>query len=444
MNWIITRYFSVAVILLSALVSNAAASEPLAARETLPNGLVLMHSQKSTLPIVRIVIGIGAGQLADPPGKAGLASLTASLLKEGTTHRTSKQISEEIEFVAGSLSASGGGEYATISLSALKKDLETGFEIMSDILLNPTFSDEEIARKKAQVKGAIRRRMEDPGDVASKAFMKALYPNHPLGFPAEGTPETLDAITRDDIVSFHRAWYSPDNAWMAVVGDVTRQEAGALIDKYLSGWTARGAKLAFPPVPKLAKTSVIAIDKDITQANIILGHDGPTRSDPDYYSALVMNYILGGGGFSSRMMDSIRDNMGLAYDVGSHFAPGRHNGLFTVDMQTKNASAKTAIDEALRQIERIRIEPVTDIELAGAKAYITGSFPLRLDTTAKIANLLSSVEYFGLGMNYVDDYRKAVEAVTKDDVLRAAKKFLHPDRYVLVVVAKQAETKTGK
>ncbi len=426
-------------------VSLVLAAPLLADREVLPNGLVLLHSEKTALPIVKITLALGAGQTVEPAEKAGLSHLTAGLLKEGTKNRTSKEISEEIEFVGGSLGTSGGGEFSTITLSILKKDLELGFELLSDILINPTFPEQEFKRKKNLIKGYIKRQKEDPGDIASKAFDKELFGSHPFAWPSEGTEETLDNITRKDVVEFYRRFYVPGNAWMAVVGDVGKREIKSLINKYLKNWvvgTVQPPPVSNPPEP--VKPKLIAIDKQITQANIILGHLGIKRKAPDYYATLVMNYILGGGGFASRLMDNIRDNQGLAYSVYSSFIPGRNTGSFQVNLQTKNESAATAIKEIIKEMERIRTEPVSDRELEDAKAYITGSFPLRMDSNSKIAGLLVSVEYYGLGMNYVQDYLKAVESVTKEDVLKSARDHLHPDKYILVVVADQEKAKIKK
>ncbi len=440
------QLFTVLLILFLEIAVNVmpATSAPLAEREVLPlpSGLVLLHSEKTTLPIIKITLALNAGQIVEPADKAGLSHLTAGLLKEGTKNRTSKEISEEIEFVGGSLGTSGGGGFSTITLSILKKDLELGFELLSDILLNPTFPEEEFVRKKNLIKGYIQRQKEDPGDIASKAFDKELFGSHPFAWPSEGTEETLDNITRKDVVEFYHRFYVPGNAWMAVVGDVGKGEIKALISKYLKDWT--GSEVHMPtvtPPSEPVKPKLIVIEKQITQANIILGHLGIKRKAPDYYATLVMNYILGGGGFASRLMDNIRDNKGLAYSVYSSFIPSKNIGSFQVNLQTKNESAATAINEIIKEMERIRTEPVSDQELADAKAYITGSFPLRMDSNSKIAGLLVSVEYYDLGMNYVQDYLKAVESVTKEDVLKSAKDHLHPDKYILVVVTNEEKAK---
>ena len=426
--------FFLSVFLISSFNATAFA-ERLAEREILPNGIILLHSEKKALPIVTVVFAIKAGSVVEPPEKAGLANLTADLLNEGTSRRTSKNISDEIEFVGGSLSTSGGSDYMTVSLSILKKDLELGFDLLSDIILNPSFSQEEINRRKKVIKSSIIQQNEEPGIVASRAFSKAVFGEHPYGRPAEGTLETLDNITRQDIVDFHSSYYAPNNTFMAVVGDITGNELKPLIDKYFKIWQKKEIKFHDMSVPKSgSKAEVIKINKNITQANIILGHLGIKRDDPDYYAVSVMNYILGGGGFASRLMDSIRDNKGLSYDVHSYFSASKYSGSFQVVLQTKNNSANEAINEILKEMDRIRTEKVSDKELDNAKLYLTGSFPLRIDSNRKIAAFLIAVEFYDLGLDYVDDYKKFIEAVSKDDLLRVARKYLDTKNYILVIV----------
>ena len=405
-------------------------------REVLPNGMVLLHADRKALPIVKVVLAIKAGSIAESADKAGLANLTADLLNEGTTKRSSKEISDAIEFVGGSLSTSGGSDYMTVTLSVLKKDVGLGFDLLSDIVLNPVFSEDEIRRKKAVIKNSIIQQKEEPGTVASKAFMKAVFgEKHPYGRPAEGLEDSLDSITRQDVVDFHGTYYAPNNAIMSVVGDIDKAELKSLIGRYFNGWHKREVPQRRPAAAKSGEgPKVVKISKDITQANVILGGPGIERENPDYYAVSVMNYILGGGGFASRLMDNIRDNKGLSYDVHSFFSANKYAGSFQVGLQTKSRSANTAIDEILKEMERIRTTPVTDKELADAKSYLAGSFPLRIDSNSKIAGFLVAVEYYNLGLSFIDDYKKFIEAVTKDDVLRVAKKYLDTKNYVLVVV----------
>ena len=407
----------------------------IADREVLANGITLLHAKKTGLPLVTVVIAVKAGSIAEPAEKSGLANLTADLLNEGTKTRSSKEISDAIEFVGGSLDASGGTDYVTVSLSVLKKDVGLGFDLLSDIILNPAFSDAEIQRRKTSIKNSIIQQKEEPGIIAAKAFAEAVFGKNPYGRPVEGTEVSLDRITREEIITFHQEHYLPNETIMTVVGDISKGELHALLDRYFMNWQRRECKELSLPEPAFGeKPQVVKIQKTLAQANIILGHLGIKRDNPDYYAVSVMNYILGGGGFVSRLMDNIRDNKGLAYDVHSSFSASKYAGSFQAGLQTKNESANTAIGEIFKEIERIRTEPVSDRELNDAKSYLTGSFPLRIDSNKKIAGFLTAVEYYGLGLDYVDNYRKLIEAVSKDDVLRVAGKYLNTNSYVLVVV----------
>jgi zinc protease len=323
-------------------------------------------------------------------------------------------------------------------LSVLKKDVNKGFDLCSDILLDPSFPAEEIDRKKDIIKGSLKQREEEPSFLSERAFRKEIFGEHPYGRLVEGSVETIDAIQRDDLIKFHKYYFVPNNSILSVVGDLTQEELIVLLEKYLGGW--KSAEF----LPRVAKQSegsktrkVIKIEKDLTQANIILGNPGIGRDNPDYYAVTVMNYILGGGGFSSRLMQTVREKMGLAYDVHSFFAAYKETGSFQAGVQTKNESANAAIDEILKQIEKMKKEEVSEQELSDAKAYLTGSFPRRLDTNRKISDFLASIEFYNLGLNYDRKYIEYINSVTKEDVLRVAGKYLNPENGVLVVVADQ-------
>lgn len=410
-------------------------ADGIAEREVLDNGIILLHSEKTALPIVTVVVAIKSGSVVEPPEKSGLANLTADLLNEGTKARSSKQISDAIEFVGGSLNTSGGADYITVSLSVLKKDIELGFDLLSDVILDPAFRDDEIKRRITSIKNSIIQQKEEPDVIASNAFYEAVFGKHPYGRPVEGTEETLDRITSEDISVFHKEHYLPNNTIITVVGDVGKVELKSLLEKYFMDWRKKDSREILLSAPVFEdKPKVIKIQKTLTQANIILGHLGIKRDNPDYYAVSVMNYILGGGGFVSRLMDNIRDNKGLAYDVHSSFSASKYSGSFQAGLQTKNESSNTAIEEVLKEMERIRTEPVSDKELSDAKAYLTGSFPLRIDSNKKMAGFLTAVEFYGLGLDYVNNYKKLIEAVTKDDIQRVAGKYLNTKNYVLVVV----------
>lgn len=407
-------------------------------RSVLDNGMTLMIVEKHDLPVVKVSVGINAGNLYEDKDKAGLAALVASLLNDGTKNRTSQQISEEIEFVGGSVGASGGDDYITVSLSVLKKDINLGFELLSDIILNPVFPQEELRKKVERTKAGLQASEEDPGFLASREFKKAVFGAHPYGRLIPGTVETLDTIKRDDLVDFHQRYYLPNNSIMAVVGDITVDEVKQQIDTYFKRWKAGEIAVPSLQTPVMQKERMfIAIDKDLTQANIILGHLGVRRDNPDYYSLSVMNYILGGGGFGSRLMQNIREELGLVYDIRSYFSPNKYSGSFQVGLQTKNESANTAVEEVLKEINRIRSEAVSDAELSDAKSFLTGSFPMRFETSGRIAGFLVAVEYYGLGLDYIDNYPQFINGVTKAEILRVAQMYLDTGNYTLVIVADQ-------
>jgi zinc protease len=412
-----------------------------AKRSVLKNGLTLLIVERHNLPVVKVAVGINAGNLKEPEDKAGLASLTAGLLTEGTKNRTARQISEEIEFVGGSVGAGSGGDYVTVNLSVLKKDIDLGFELLSDIILNPSFPEDELNKKRKRIKGSLKSQEDNPGFVASREFKKAVFGSHPYGRLVTGTAETLDRITRDDLVNYHSTYYVPNYSIMAVVGDVMHEEVEALINKYFTSWKAKQfISPALPELEKQKKKKTITINRDLTQANVILGHIGVRRGNPDYYTLSVMNYILGGGGFASRLMQNIRDEKGLVYDIHSFFAADKFGGRFRIGLQTKNESANTAIEEILKEMSIIRNNPATDVELSDAKSFLTGSFPMRIETSSRIAGFLVAVEYYGLGVDYIDNYPGYINSVTKEEILRVAKKYLDPENFILVVVADQEKT----
>jgi zinc protease len=417
----------------------AQADTSLGKRIILKNGMVLLLAEKHEIPMVTVNVAIKAGSVAEPSEKPGLASLTASLLTQGTTTRTANQISREIDFIGGSLSVSGGDDYASASLRVLKKDLRTGLDLLADVLMRPAFDQKEIDRKVKETLASIRRQKEEPDVIAGEAFTKAVFGGHPYGKTSDDVAAYLPKLVRQDLVDFYSQRYGPNDAIIAVVGDVDEKDIVPLLNDYFKGW--KQAEKTAPSrrsPPTISAVVVNKLDKKITQANIAMGHLGISRENPDYYAVMVMNYILGGGGFSSRLMDNIRDNRGLAYDVHSSFSAQKEPGSFRVWVQTKSESANQAIEEIFKELKRIRTEPVTEKELADAKAYLTGSFPLRMDTSAKIGGMMTSVEIYNLGLDYPQKYPKLINAVTREDILRVAKKYLDPDKIIIVVLGDQA------
>jgi len=414
-----------------------------ARRIVLPNGTVVLLKEVKALPSVYMHLVIEAGSLLDPGGREGLAALTAESLLTGTRRRTAARISEEIEFTGGALVVQSRKDYTSITLNVLKKALPTGLEIMSDVLTQPAFRPKEIAKKKEEFKARIHKEEEDPGTLAHKTFLAELFNKRLYGQPLLGTEKSISGLTKNDLMSFYQERLSRSRVICAVVGQITEREFMPLWERYLGPWPETGIEtpINIPSDSKGGSGRIKKIDRDLTQANIVLGHRGIPRSHPDYYAVFIMNYILGGGGFRSRLMDNIREEKGLAYSIYSAFVSGRHAGYFQAVVETRNATAGVAIDEILKEMERIRVNGVSDEELNEARLYLTGSFPLKMDTNAKIAGLLTDMEFYNLGLDYPARYPAIINTVSKDQVADAARKYLYPENYTLVIVGRQKEIK---
>lgn len=408
-------------------------------RMVLPNHLVLLICEEHSLPFVTFQLLINSGSRQDPSGQEGLANLTARGLLLGSLNRSVNTLNEEVDFMGASLNASVGKDVATLSLRILKKDLDKGFDLFMEALRRPAFPEEEIRREIEKTLAAIQSGEDEPGEVAEKEFQKTLFLKSPYGHPVEGTKESVPRLTREAVLRFYQTYYHPNNSIFAVVGDITVEEIKRKIIPHLIQWPmAEILKVPFT-VAFAKERKMIKIDRGITQANIVLGQAGISRDNPNFYPFTVMNYILGSGGFSSRLVEEIRIKRGLAYSVTSYFDAAKYPGSFQIVLQTKNSSAREAISIALQQMERIRKESVSEKELEGAKKYLIGSFPMRLDTQGKLAGFLTQVEYYDLGLDYAKKYPVLIRSVTREDVLRVAKKYLHTKNTILVVVANLKE-----
>ncbi len=418
--------------------SGAGATPPVE-RRVLSNGMRLLVIRQPHLPMVVMSALVDAGSRFDASGKEGLASLTASLLTEGTEKRTAADIHDAADFLGAKLGAAAGDDYATLSLTVLKKDLESGFDLFSDVLLHPKFPKAEFARKREEALAELESEEQAPGSVAERVFRKALYGGGPYRADSGGWKETVAKLAILDVKAFYRSAYQPQRTILVASGDVTVEEMTELANRRLGAWKGQRAEVISMESSAPPPAAVIRVERDLTQANLVWGHQGTTRDNPDWYALQVMNYILGGGGFSSRMMSSIRSEAGLAYSVVSYFVPGKFPGSFQVVLQTKNVTTAEALRRLREEIERIRAQPVSDEEIASAKRYLTGSFPLRFDSDAEMVSFYSQVEFYGLGLDYPDRYESLIDSVTKDDIQRVAKKYLRPEDAILVIVGKQSD-----
>lgn len=409
-------------------------------RHVLSSGTVLLVSEQRTVPMVVVQVLLDAGSRRDPRNKEGLASLTADVLTEGTKKRSATRINEEIDFLGARLSTSADVDFAQAGLTVLSKHLDAGLDILFDILLHPSFPEAEVERRREAALAAMTAEQDNPGQLAYRRFLELVFGNTPYGHPPIGTMESVRRLRRGDVMEFYRRYYRPANAIVAVTGDVSTPEIVDRFERAFAEWNpGRVADFVYPEIPSTLP-SVAKIDKPLTQTNLILGHRGVSRDNPDFYAITVMNFILGGGGFTSRLVESVRVQGGLAYSVASQFTANKAPGTFQVSLQTKNASAGEAITRVCSEIRRIREEPVSEEELSNAQLYLTGSFPLRLDSNTKIASFLAQVEFFQLGADYAEQYIQRIRAVTREDVLRAARTYLHPADLRLVAVGNLRET----
>jgi zinc protease len=442
--WVNLILLSFIVYIFGGILATANAQEiklPPIKKTMLDNGLKVIVIEQHELPVVAFRLILKSGSACDPTGKAGLADLTAGLLRKGTKTRTATQVAEEIDFVGGSLDAGADRDATYASCRVLSKYFDTGLGLLSDIILNPTFNQEEIDRLQKQTLASIQQQKDDPGNVAGEKFREFVFGDNPYGLPTEGTEESVPALTRDDIVNFHKKYYVPSNAVLAVVGDVKNADVLKKVKAKFSSWS--GAPVTLPTLPEppaIKGYQIRLVDKsDLTQTYIELGHLGIDRKNPDIFAVRVMNYILGGGGFASRLMDEVRAKRGLTYGIYSNYDYLKWQGAFNVSTFTQNDSTAAAIGAIIDQLKKIRSEGVTDKELADTKSFYTGYFPLQFETPEQIATQILIVELYNLGEDYLTNYTKNINAVTKEDVQRVAQKYIDPDNLKMVVVSK-AET----
>ncbi len=400
-------------------------------------GVEVWLASRTTLPFVVIKVLVRAGSVYDTDEKAGVAYMVSQLLPEGAGGMTGPQISQALDYMGSHLDTGCTKDYSALTMVTLKEHLEESFRILSLVLTRPDFKEEDFERVKKEVLGELLKDEEDPGTVASWTFDEHLFKNHPYHRPEKGYYRTVEALTLGDVKAFYRRFYRPNFTIFSVAGDVTRGELEKLMDRYLKDWEPGDNPLPSIPQPlPLARGQKITVDKDVTQANIVMGHLGIRRSNPDFVKVYVMNQILGGGGLTSRLFQKVREEGGFSYSVYSYFQPSYWRGAFKVVLQTKNERARAAIEEVVRVLREYKEKGPTPKELEDAKRYLTGSFPLRLDTNQEIADYMAFAALHNLGADYFVRFPREMAAVSLEDVKEAAAKYLHPDRLLEVVVRK--------
>jgi zinc protease len=427
-----------AVLAVAALAAAPASAFELPARTrtTLKNGLTVVVMPTNRLPLVDFRLVARAGAVHDPAGREGLASLTADLLTQGAGKRTATQIAEDIAFVGGELQATASSEQLVVTCEVLTKDFATGLEMFRDVIVSPTFAAEEFGRKKEEAIGAIASSKDDPGTVANNALLPFLMGESPLAHPPLGWEKSVSAITRDDVVAFHRSHVTPDNAILAVVGDVNPATVVKDLERAFANWKrSGGAPVASYGAVKGGGRAVRIVNKpEVTQTQIRLAGGGVPRSHPDYFAIQVANTILGSG-FTSRLVDEIRVNQGLTYSIRSGFTMYREAGTFQITTFTKNETIRKTVDETMKVVARLVSEGPSAEELAKAKRYLTGLYPLGLQAPDDMAAQLLSVEFYGLDPKYIETYSDRINGVSMDDCTRVLKTYFGPDALRILVVS---------
>jgi len=405
---------------------------------TLANGMRLFLLEDHELPLINVSVMIRAGSVYEPAEKIGLASITGQVMRTGGTAGSSgDEIDEELEAIAASVETGIGLNSGSASMSVLKRDLDKGLSILADVLMNPAFREDKIQLAKMQAASSISRRNDSVGAVAGREFDKLIYGADSL-YARHIEYATIGSINRDDLLAFHRKYFGPNNAMLAVWGDFDTKEMIEKIEQVFEKWDK--IDLQLPGVPEVKydfrKTVNVVRKDDVNQSNVYMGHIGGLRSDPDYFSLIVMNKILGGG-FTGRLFKNVRSREGLSYSVyGSYSANYDYPGEFYVGCQTKSEKTVYAIRAMLEEVEKMREAEVTDEELALAKDSFLNSFVFNFDTKGEIVNRLMVYEYFGYPADFLLKTKANVEKVTKADVLRVAKKHLHPDKLQILAVGR--------
>jgi len=409
-------------------------------RRTLSNGVQLLVAPVAKLPLVSVLALVEAGASAEPQGKHGVAALTARLLLEGAAGMDGSALAERFELIGASVDAHGDWDVAMVSLTVLSERLPTALSLVSDVIRKPSFPEREVQRLKEQRLSDLLQQLAEPRELADEQFANAAYqPSARYAAPEEGDAANVRGLTRADVTAFYAARYQPAGLTLIFAGDVTTDAAAVLAESLFGDWrgTAPGTAPAGIDAPQAGKLVRVVAKADAPQSEVRVGHVGLPRSVPDYFDVMVMNAVLGGL-FSSRINLNLREVHGYTYGASSVFEWRRAAGPFVVHTAVKSDVTGPAIREILNEIERMRVEEISDDELTLATSYLDGVFPIRYETTAAIAGALANLVIHRFDEDYYDVYRSKVRAVTTASVLSAAQRHLHPDELRIVVVGDPA------
>lgn len=436
----ITRFLAIACLVLTAAValSSVALAAPKIEKVRTASGIEVWLVREPSIPMLALQAAWRGGSASDPAGEEGLASLAMALLTEGAGDLKSDEFQNALRDKAISIGFDADRDYVTVDLTTLTDNRARAFELLKLAMTAPRFDDEPLTRVKAQALVSYQRSRRSPSTLAGERFAQLAWGDHPYGRRSSPSPDSLARIDRPQIAAFTHAVLARDNLVIGAVGDIEPGELAALVDASFGALPARaGVTLPAPVTPKTADQPVV-IDFPNPQSQVLFGAPGIMRDDPDWYAATVMNQILGGGGMSSRLFEEVREKRGLVYSVGTQLAPRKAGALFAGSFATTNAQVGQALVLVRGEFARIAKDGVSDAELADAKAYLTGSFPLRLTSDSAIAGMLVAMRISGLAPDYIQAYPGLINGVTGADVQRVAQRLLGDGKLLVVVVGQPA------
>ncbi|HEY3137224.1 MAG TPA: pitrilysin family protein [Blastocatellia bacterium] len=409
----------------------------------LKNGMTLLLMEQHEVPIVSFNFIVTAGSVSDPTGRDGVASITAGLLRKGTKTRSADQISSELDFVGGILDASTGPDYTSGVAEFVKKDISAGLNLLSDVLLNPTFPQDEVNKLLKQRADEITAAKDQAQAVIGNYFNAYLYGNHPYARPLSGDEKTVASITRDDVLKFYRAYYFPSSTILAAVGDFNTAEMERMLTDKFGAWS--GSSTPAPGVPDpttFVGKKLLLIDKpDSTQTFYQIGNLGISRTNPDRVYIQVVNTLFGGR-FTSMLNTELRIKTGLTYGARSTFTQRKVRGPFVISSFTRNETTEKAIDMTLDVLKRLHEKGISEEELKSAKTYLKGQFPPTIETSDQLASLLTQLEFYGLDEGEVNNYYSKIDSMTIADAQRVIKQYFPLDNLVFVLIGKASEIQT--
>jgi zinc protease len=406
--------------------------------KTLANGLEVIAVSHHEQPVVSLRLIVRAGAAQDPENRPGVASLAATLLDQGTTSKSAEQIADAIDSIGGALGTGAGSDLSFINAVVMKDSLNVGLDLVSDVAQHPAFAAEEIDRQRQQLLSGLRVSYDDPEYLANMVFDRLVYGFHPYGKPQTGTPSTISAIGREDLIAFHKKWFGANNAILAIVGDVTPEEAFAGAERAFGGWARAEADAAKPTDPPPPTRRLVIVDKPgAVQTEIRVGHIGIARKNDDFMALDLAVKILGGEG-ANRLHRVLRTERGLTYGASADMNGLKQAGDIVAETNTRSETTGETLRLIVDEYWKLLRDRVNERELSGAQDYLTGAFPLTIETPSQIALQILNAVFYGLNLNELQTYRERVDAVNVDDIQRVARAYLHPDRLTIVLVGDAA------